>query len=95
MPGTSSSTRRRAIALAMLAIVSTTALSSCGTAFRAERSRAPAATRAEPCPPLADYDAGEQARGASEYRALPDDAMLRRMIDDYLLLRDQCRRDRP
>lgn len=63
----------------------------CSSGFEA----APAPTPSLPCPPLAEYDAGEQARAKAEYDALAPDAMLRTMIDDYLLMRDQCRRERP
>ena len=44
-----------------------------------------------PCPPIVDYSAGEQARAAAEVDALPEGAMIVRMLADYAVLRDQAR----
>jgi len=43
------------------------------------------------CPPVVDYSSAEQARAAAEVDALPDDAMIVRMLSDYSVLRDQAR----
>jgi hypothetical protein len=45
----------------------------------------------EPCPPVVDYTAAEQARAADEVEALPEGAVLVRMLGDYAVLRDQAR----
>lgn len=47
-------------------------------------------TRA-PCPPVVDYTAAEQARAADEVEALPEGAVVVRMLGDYAVLRDQVR----
>jgi len=44
-----------------------------------------------PCPPVVEYSAAEQARAAAEIEALPEGAMLARMLSDYAVLRDQAR----
>ena len=43
------------------------------------------------CPPVVDYTAAEQVRAAGEVEALPEGAMLVRMLRDYAVLRDQAR----
>jgi hypothetical protein len=43
------------------------------------------------CPPVVDYTAAEQHRAAGELEALPEGAMLVRMLSDYAVLRDQAR----
>ena len=47
-------------------------------------------TRA-PCPPVVDYTAADQARAAAEVEALPEAAVIIRMLSDYTVLRDQAR----
>ena len=47
-------------------------------------------TRA-PCPPVVDYTAAEQARAGDEVEALPEGAVIVRMLSDYTVLRDQAR----
>ena len=47
-------------------------------------------TRA-PCPPVVDYTAAEQARAGGEVEALPEGAVIVRMLGDYAVLRDQAR----
>lgn len=47
-------------------------------------------TRA-PCPPEVDYTAADQARAADEVEALPEGAIIVRMLGDYAVLRDQVR----
>ena len=47
-------------------------------------------TRA-PCPPVVDYTAADQARAAHEVEALPEGAVIVRMLGDYAVLRDQAR----
>jgi uncharacterized lipoprotein YbaY len=44
-----------------------------------------------PCPPVVDYTAADQARAADEVVALPEDAVVVRMLSDYAVLRDQAR----
>ena len=44
-----------------------------------------------PCPPVVDYTATDQARAADEVRALPEGAVIVRMLSDYAVLRDQAR----
>lgn len=41
------------------------------------------------CPPVVVYSRAEQARAAAELEALPDGAMVVRMLSDYAVLRDQ------
>ena len=43
------------------------------------------------CPPVVAYTAAEQVRAAEEVEALPEGAMLVRMLGDYAVLRDQAR----
>ena len=47
-------------------------------------------TRA-PCPPVVDYTAADQARAAGEVEALPEGAVIVRMLSDYAVLRDQAK----
>lgn len=47
-------------------------------------------TRA-PCPPVIEYTAADQARAADEVKALPEGAVIVRMLSDYAVLRDQTR----
>jgi hypothetical protein len=46
-------------------------------------------TRA-PCPPVVDYTAAEQARAADEVEALPEGAVIVRLLSNYAVLRDQA-----
>lgn len=44
-----------------------------------------------PCPPVVQYTAVEQARAADEVDALPEGAVIVRMLSDYAVLREQTR----
>ena len=44
-----------------------------------------------PCPPVVEYTNAEQARAADEVEALPEGAVIVRMLSDYAVLRDQTR----
>ena len=44
-----------------------------------------------PCPPVVGYTAAEQARAGDEVDALPEGAVIVRMLSDYAVLRDQAR----
>ena len=44
-----------------------------------------------PCPPVVDYTAADQVRAADEVEALPEGAVVVRMLSDYAVLRDQAR----
>lgn len=44
-----------------------------------------------PCPPVVEYTSAEQARSADEVAALPEGAVIVRMLGDYAVLRDQAR----
>lgn len=44
-----------------------------------------------PCPPVVEYTSAEQARAADEVEALPQGAVIVRMLADYVVLRDQAR----
>lgn len=44
-----------------------------------------------PCPPVVDYTAEDQARAADEVEALPEGAVIVRILGDYAVLRDQAR----
>jgi hypothetical protein len=44
-----------------------------------------------PCPPVVDYTAADQVRAADEVEALPEGAIVIRMLSDYAMLRDQVR----
>ena len=46
-------------------------------------------TRAS-CPPVVDYTAADQAQAADEVEALPEGAVIVRMLGDYAVLRDQA-----
>ena len=43
------------------------------------------------CPPVVEYGAADQTRAAAEIEALPEEAVLVRMMSDYAVLRDQAR----
>ena len=43
------------------------------------------------CPPVVKYTAADQARAADEVEALPEGAVVVRMLSDYAVLRDQVR----
>jgi hypothetical protein len=43
------------------------------------------------CPPVVEYTNAEQARAADEIEALPEGAIVVRMLSDYAVLRDQAR----
>ena len=43
------------------------------------------------CPPVVEYSTSDQTRAAIELEALPDGAMVVRMLSDYAILRDQAR----
>lgn len=45
-------------------------------------------------PRLVEYTAAEQRQAADELEALPPGAILPRLVDDYLVLRDQVRQMR-
>lgn len=44
-----------------------------------------------PCPPVVEYTVADQARAANEVEALPEGAVIVRMLGDYAVLRDQAR----
>lgn len=44
-----------------------------------------------PCPPVVEYGAADQTRAADEVDALPEGAMIVRMLSDFAVLRDQAR----
>ena len=44
-----------------------------------------------PCPPVVEYTATDQARAADEVEALPEGAVVVRMLSDYAVMRDQAR----
>lgn len=44
-----------------------------------------------PCPPVVKYTAADQTRAADEVAALPEGAVIVRMLSDYGVLRDQAR----
>lgn len=44
-----------------------------------------------PCPPVVDYTTADQAHAADEVEALPEGAVIVRMLGDYAVLRDQAR----
>jgi hypothetical protein len=44
-----------------------------------------------PCAPMVEYSAADQARAADEVEALPEGAVIVRMLSDYAVLRDQER----
>jgi hypothetical protein len=43
------------------------------------------------CPPVVEYTSSEQTLAAAEVDALPEGAMIVRMLSDYAVLRDQAR----
>lgn len=43
------------------------------------------------CPPVVPYSPADQARAAAEIKALPEGAVVVRMLSDYAVLRDQVR----
>ena len=52
---------------------------------------ATAGSDSAPCPPVVEYRAAEQTRAAAEVEAIPEGAVLVRMMSDYAVLRDQAR----
>jgi hypothetical protein len=59
--------------------------SGCGTGISSDR------TIGKPCPPLTSYTAEEQTAAAKELEAIPPPCVLCGFMDDYGLMRDQCR----
>jgi hypothetical protein len=47
------------------------------------------------CPPVVEYSRAEQARAAGEVEALPEGAVIERMLSDYAVMREQARACRP
>ena len=43
------------------------------------------------CLPVVEYSAADQTRAAVEVEALPEGAVIVRMLSDYAVLRDQAR----
>jgi hypothetical protein len=43
------------------------------------------------CPPVVEYTTVDQARAVEEVEALPEGAIIVRMLSDYAVLRDQAR----
>ncbi|MBJ6372770.1 hypothetical protein JF290_14650 [Sedimentitalea sp. CAU 1593] len=43
------------------------------------------------CPPVVEYSPDEQSRAAAKVDALPESALIVRMLSDYAVLRDQAR----
>ena len=43
------------------------------------------------CPPLVEYSTADRASAAAEVEALPEGAVVVRMLSDYAVLRDQAR----
>ena len=43
------------------------------------------------CPPVVDYSRAEQVQGAAEVEALPEGAVVIRMLADYAVMREQAR----
>ena len=52
---------------------------------------ATAGSDSAPCPPVVEYSTAEQTRAAVEVEAMPEEAVLVRMMSDYAVLRDQAR----
>lgn len=44
-----------------------------------------------PCPPVVRYSAADETHAAVEVEALPEGAVIVRMLGDYAVLRDQAR----
>lgn len=44
-----------------------------------------------PCPPVVEYSDADQARAADEVEALPQSAIVVRMLSDYAVMREQAR----
>lgn len=44
-----------------------------------------------PCPPVVEYSVADLTRAAVEVEALPESAVIVRMLGDYTVLRDQAR----
>jgi hypothetical protein len=43
------------------------------------------------CPPVVEYSTADQVRAADEVEALPEGAVIVRMLSEYAVLRDQAR----
>ena len=43
------------------------------------------------CPPVVEYSTADQVRAADEVEALPEGAVIVRMLSDYAVLREQAR----
>ena len=67
---------------AAVPLISMLSLSACGMG---------SSDRPSSCPPVVNYSAAEQSRAAAEVGALPEGAMIARMLSDYAVLRDQAR----
>lgn len=51
----------------------------------------PATVLGKPCPPVKAYTKDEQAQAAKELAAIPPPCVLCGFMDDYSLMRSQCR----
>ena len=76
------STARCSTPPAAALLIAMLSLSGCATASFEARP---------PCPPVVPYSATDQARAAAEIEALPEGAVVVRMLSDYAVLRDQAR----
>lgn len=52
---------------------------------------ATAGSDSAPCPPVVEYSPAEQTRAAVEVEAMPESAVLVRMMSDYTVLHEQAR----
>lgn len=67
---------------AVVPLIATLSLSACAT----DGSNADVL-----CPPVVPYSAAVQARAVAEVNALPEGAVVVRMLSDYAVMRDQAR----
>ena len=67
---------------AVVPLIAMLSLSGCATVSSDARA---------PCPPVVPYSAADQARAAAEVDALPEGAVVVRMLSDYAVMRDQSR----
>jgi PBP1b-binding outer membrane lipoprotein LpoB len=73
------------LSVALIALV----LTGCGTAASSPTSTLTVQTR---CPPLVKYTKDFQAQAAKELETLPHGSATQALVNDYLRLRDICRK---
>ena len=77
--------------LATLAIISTLALTGCGTVSNFKPTQKQVNLVLTKCPVLRNYSKAEMKQAAKELKSIPSESQIASMIGDYGKLRQACR----